>query len=288
MHLNPSLVLAGGLVGLLVGLTGMGGGALLTPILVLIFKVPPLAAVSSDLVTSLVMKPFGGAVHLAKGTVNKPLLKWLVIGSVPAAFIGSVIIGRLGHGPHAAEVQSVIKTVIAIALIASVIATLFRLWRERKVRDQRELVVRPAITIAIGAIGGMAVGLSSVGAGTLIIAMLLIVYPQIKPRTLVGTDIVQAIPLVAAAALGHILFGDVQLPLTVSLLVGAIPAVLIGARFSATASPKLSRPIVGAVLLASALALLKAPTPTLWIGALGVAALIIVLGRRPALVEARN
>lgn len=286
VHLNPQLVIAGALVGLLVGLTGMGGGALLTPILVLIFRVPPLAAVSSDLVTSLVMKPFGGAIHLAKGTVNKPLLRWLVVGSVPAAFIGSVIIGRLGHGPHATQVQSVIKIVIAVALIASVAATVFRLWRERTVVDRRPLVVRAPITVAIGAVGGLAVGLSSVGAGTLIIAMLLVVYPQLKPRELVGTDIVQAIPLVASAALGHILFGDVQLPLTASLLVGAIPAVLVGARFSSTASPKLSRPIIGAVLLASALALLKAPAPALWIGAFGIAILIIALGRRPALAPA--
>lgn len=289
LHLDPHLVIAGALVGLLVGLTGMGGGALLTPILVLVFGVPPLAAVSSDLVTSLVMKPFGGAVHLAKGTVNKKLLVWLVAGSVPAAFLGSVVIGQLGHGTHAAQVQAVIKVIIALALLASVSATISRLWKDSRgnTPDRGPLVIRPLATVVVGALGGLAVGLSSVGAGTLIIAMLMVLYPQLKPREMVGTDIVQAIPLVASAALGHMLFGDVRVPLTLSLLVGAIPAVVLGARFSSAAPPRVSRPIVASVLSASALALLKAPTPVLLLGTLAVATVVVALGRRtPAVATA--
>ena len=282
VHVHPHLVVAGALVGLLVGLTGMGGGALLTPILVLVFKVPPLAAVSSDLLTSLVMKPFGGAVHLAQGTVNRPLLGWLMVGSVPAAFAGSVAIGLLGHGPHAALVQSTIKIVIAAALLASVGATLFRLWHERRGGDRRPFAVRPGLTVVIGVVGGLAVGLSSVGAGTLIIAMLLLAYPRLTMRELIGTDIVQAIPLVGAATLGHLLFGDVRLALTASLLIGAIPAVLVGARFSSAAPPRLSRPVVAAVLVGSALALLHAPGPSLWLGAAFSAALAWQLGRPAA------
>lgn len=291
--IDPHLVIAGALVGLMVGLTGMGGGALLTPILVLIFGVPPLAAVSSDLVTSLVMKPFGGAIHLRKGTVNKPLLRWLITGAVPAAFIGSVIIGKLGHGPHAAQVQSSIKFIIAIALLASVTATVVRLWKESRGTARgtsQPLVIKPWLTVVIGAIGGLAVGLSSVGAGTLIIAMLLVAYPQLTPRELVGTDIVQAIPLVGAATIGHLLFGDVKVPLTLSLLLGAIPMVLVGAKFSSSAPSKVSRPIVSAILVASSLALLKASTPVLVAGVVAVAALVVALGRRtPAAqpVEAR-
>ncbi len=286
LQVHPHLVVAGALVGLLVGLTGMGGGALLTPILVLVFRVPPLAAVSSDLLASLVMKPFGAAVHLARGTVNKPVLGWLVAGSVPAAVAGSVAIGLLGHGAHGSTVQSVITVIIAIALIASVGATLVRLWHERRGSDHPPLVVRPGLTIAIGAVGGLAVGLTSVGAGTLIIAMLVLCYPRLSPRELVGTDIVQAIPLVASATLGHLLFGDVRLTLTASLLIGAIPAVLLGARFSAVASPRVSRPVMAAVLVGSALALLHAPTPSLWAGAALSAALVGVLGRRPAMATA--
>jgi len=282
LDVHPHLVIAGALVGLLVGLTGMGGGALLTPILVLVFKVPPLAAVSSDLLASLVMKPFGGAVHLAKGTVNTAVLGRLVAGSVPMAFAGSVAIGLLGHGSHARTVQSVITVIIAVALIASVGATLVRLWRERHGVDRRPFAVRPGLTLAIGAVGGLAVGLTSVGAGTLIIAMLLLAYPRMSTRELVGTDIVQAIPLVASATLGHLLFGDVRLTLTASLLIGAIPAVLLGARFSSVAPPRVSRPVMAAVLVGSALALLHAPSASLWAGATAAAALVWALGRRPA------
>lgn len=276
MSVDPSLVLAGALVGLMVGMTGMGGGALLTPILVLVFKVPPLAAVSSDLVTSLVMKPFGGAVHLRKGTVIKPLLGWLVAGSVPAAFIGSVVIGRLGNGGHAEAVQSFLKVVIALALIASVVGTCVRTWVDsRGTKGPREpLVIRPGRTVAIGAVGGLAVGLTSVGAGTLIIAMLLFAYPQLRPQQLVGTDIVQAIPLVAAASLGHLLFGAVHFGITVSLLIGSIPAVIVGAKLSSSAPSGVIRPIVAAVLMGSALALLASPAPLIFGGAL-VAAVVV-------------
>lgn len=280
LNLDPNLVIAGLVVGLLVGLTGMGGGALLTPLLVLVFGVPPLAAVSSDLVVSLVMKPFGGAVHLARGTVDKGLLRWLVTGSIPAAFIGSVIIGLLGRSSHAGQVQGAIKLLIAVALLAVVAATIARLWSDRRaprVDDGAPVVVRPLATLAVGAIGGLAVGLSSVGAGTLIIAMLLTLYPRISPRALVGTDLVQAIPLVASAALGHALFGQVQLPLTASLLVGAIPAVILGARWSSSASPRVTRPVVSAVLSASALALLHAPALLVIAGAFTALALTIAL-----------
>ncbi len=276
MSIDPSLVLAGALVGLMVGMTGMGGGALLTPILVLVFKVPPLAAVSSDLVTSLVMKPFGGAVHLRKGTVLKPLLGWLVVGSVPAAFIGSVVIGRLASGGHAEAVQGFLKVVIALALIASVVGTCVRTWVDsRRAGESRQpLVIHPGRTVAIGAIGGLAVGLTSVGAGTLIIAMLLFAYPQLRPQQLVGTDIVQAIPLVAAASLGHLLFGAVHFGITLSLIIGSIPAVIVGAKLSSSAPSGVIRPIVAAVLMGSAMALLGAPAPVIFGGAI-VAAVVV-------------
>ena len=258
MNLDPQLVLAGLLVGFLVGLTGMGGGALLTPLLVLVFRVPPLAAVSSDLVTSLIMKPFGAAVHFHKGTVNLGLLKWLMIGSIPMAFVGSAIIGSLGHSE---DVAAGLKKVIAVALLASVASTVARLVLERRRpgRTVGDVVVRPALTVLIGAIGGLAVGLTSVGAGSLVIAMLLFAYPRLTPQQLIGTDIAQAIPLVASASLGHLIFGDVRLGLTTSLLLGAIPAVILGARLSSTAPAAVTRPIMATVLMASALAMLQVP-----------------------------
>src|SRR5882762_9314093 len=201
----------------------MGGGALLTPLLVLFFRVEPLAAISSDLFTSLVMKPVGGAVHLRHRTVHWRLVGWLCVGSVPSAFAGAVLIGAIGH---AAGVQNNLKLIIGIALCASVALMIVRQLLDRR-RDaaagiaadaDRPLVVRPLRTVAIGVVGGFAVGMTSVGAGSVIIALLLLAYPTLRPAQLVGTDIVQAIPLVAAATLGHLIFGDVHLALTVSLL----------------------------------------------------------------------
>lgn len=288
MHLDLPLATAGLLVGLLVGLTGMGGGALLTPILVLVFRVNPLTAISSDLLTSLVMKPVGGAVHLRQRTVHWRLVGWLVAGSVPSAFAGAVLIGSIGHS---AGVQDDLKLVIGIALCASVAMTLLRavIDRRNSHRDaragvtpevDRPLVVRPLTTLSIGVIGGFAVGVTSVGAGSLIIAMLLLAYPTLRPSHLVGTDIVQAIPLVGAATLGHLIFGDVRLAITGSLLIGALPGVYFGARMSARGPAGLIRPVIAGVLLASALALLKASTPIVVIGALAAVATVVALRPR--------
>lgn len=285
MHVDPALTVVGLTVGLLVGLTGMGGGALLTPILVLFLRVAPLAAVSSDLMTSLVMKPVGGAVHLRHRTVNWALVGWLALGSVPSGFLGAVLIGTIGH---AAGVDSGLKIVIGLALVASVALTLVRQAVDRRVRlrENRDgvpagvdapLVVRPLRTVLIGVVGGFAVGVTSVGAGSLIIAMLLVAYPKLTPAQLVGTDIVQAIPLVAAATLGHLLFGDVQFALTASLLLGALPGVYIGARVSAQGPAAVVRPVVAGVLLASALALLGVATPLIVTGAVaGFLAMVLL------------
>jgi uncharacterized membrane protein YfcA len=298
MHVDPALAVVGLTVGLLVGLTGMGGGALLTPILVLFFRVSPLAAVSSDLMTSLVMKPVGAAVHLRHRTVNWPLVGWLTVGSVPSGFAGAVVIGTIGH---ASGVDAGLKIVIGIALVASVAMTILRQVLDRRIRlreirdgvaaDRPEapLVVRPLRTVAIGVIGGFAVGLTSVGAGSLIIALLLMAYPTLRPAQLVGTDIVQAIPLVAAATIGHLLFGDVRFALTASLLLGALPGVYLGAKVSAQGPAALVRPVVAAVLLASALALLQASTPLIVGGAVAGLVTMIALRppRRPAVADAR-
>ena len=284
MHIDLALTVVGLAVGLLVGLTGMGGGALLTPLLVLVFRVSPLAAVSSDLLTSLVMKPVGGAVHLRHRTVNWSLVGWLTVGSVPAGFAGAVLIGLIGH---AAGVEDSLKMFIGIALCASVAMTVLRQVLDRRTRlrenltgiedEEQPLVVHPLRTVAIGVIGGVAVGMTSVGAGSLIIALLLLAYPRLRPAQLVGTDIVQAIPLVAAATVGHLIFGDVQFALTAALLLGALPGVYVGAKLSAKGPAALIRPVIAAVLLASALALLKAETPVIVAGAVAGLVTMILL-----------
>src|SRR4051794_25413611 len=264
MHIDPGVVIAGLIVGFTVGLTGMGGGALMTPILVLLFNVQPLAAVSSDLVASFVMKPVGGLVHLRRGTVNRPMVGWLVLGSVPAAFGGVLILRAFGDGD---SVQHAVKVSLGAALLVAVAAMVFKAVLSLRRYGPRsaaaraatlpDFVIRPVPTVVIGVIGGLVVGMTSVGSGSLIIVMLLLLYPSLQASSLVGTDLVQAVPLVASAALGHILFGDFKLDLTTSLLIGSVPGVYIGARVSAIAPGRVIRRALAFVLTASALKLLN-------------------------------
>lgn len=250
MHLDPLIALAGLVVGFTVGLTGMGGGALMTPIMVLFFGINPLTAVSSDLVVSLIMKPVGGAVHMRRGTVRKDIALWLCVGSVPAAFLGVLLLRLIG--PE--HIDETLKRALGVALLASGGSILLRRWIDKRRAegwDPGPALLRRGPTIAVGVAGGLIVGLTSVGSGSLIIVMLLFLYPGLRSRELVGTDLIQAIPLVASAAFGHLLFGDVRLGLTASLLVGAIPGVYVGARLSSRAPDNVVRPTLFAVLVAS-------------------------------------
>jgi uncharacterized protein len=277
------LVLAGGLVGFVVGLTGMGGGALMTPILVLFFKVDPLAAVSSDLVASVAMKPVGAAVHQRRGTVDLRLVRLLCYGSVPTAFC-SVLLLRVLTDP--ASLQSVIRAGLAVALLLAVSTVVVREIIVRiRVREPKSetFAVRPAPTILVGVVGGLVVGVTSVGSGSLIIVALMLLYPGLVMARLVGTDLMQAIPLVGSAALGHLFFGNVEFHLTVALLLGALPAVYLGARLSSRAPAGLIRSALMIVLMASALKLLGVPdTVVLWVGAgmIAVAVALLVRARR--------
>lgn len=260
MDLDLGIAMAGLLVGFTVGLTGMGGGALMTPILVIFFKIDPLTAVSSDLVASFVMKPVGASVHLKRGTVDLRLVRWLVLGSVPAAFAGVLILDSLGSGE---DLQTTIKRLLGVALlIAAGTIVAKTLVQHRRgtggATSFDDLVIRPLPTVAIGVAGGLIVGMTSVGSGSLMIVLLLLLYPTLRTNQLVGTDLVQAIPLVGAASAAHLLFGDFQLGLTSSLLVGALPGVYLGARMSAKAPDTIIRPVLVVVLLASALKLLGA------------------------------
>jgi uncharacterized membrane protein YfcA len=259
LQVDPYVAAAGLLVGFTVGLTGMGGGALMTPLLVLVFKVQPLAAVSSDLVAAVIMKPVGGGVHLRRGTVNFAMVRWLMVGSVPAAFAGVLVLRQLGDG---AVVQGRIKQVLGVALLlaASSIAAKALLQARRAALGTpsavRAFQLRPLPTVVIGVVGGLVVGMTSVGSGSLMIVLLLVLYPMLRSSELVGTDLVQAIPLVASAAAGHLLFGDFQVGLTASLLVGSIPGVYLGARLSSRANDAVIRPALVLVLVASGLKLL--------------------------------
>jgi len=253
-HPDFTISLAGLLVGFVVGLTGMGGGALMTPLLVLVFHVSPLAAVSSDLVTSLIMKPFGGAVHFRRGTVRRDIVLCLAIASVPSAFIGVLLLKAVG----ADRVEHFLQQAIGVALIASAGSMVLRARIQAMRAGSRPATsarLNVPVTLAIGALGGLLVGITSVGSGSVIIVLLLTVYPSLSSAELVGTDLVQAIPLVASAALGHLLFGDVQLALTASLLIGALPGVIAGALLSSRTDARYIRPALFVVLLVSGLKL---------------------------------
>jgi uncharacterized membrane protein YfcA len=256
------IVIAGLIVGVLVGMTGAGGGALMTPILILLFGVAPSSAVSSDIVASAIMKPFGGAVHFRRGTVHMGLVAWLSVGSVPAAFAGVFIDHALGSGK---AMQTNIEYAMGAAIILAAAAMIVRMlldsggWRKAPEEGQGadpEVRVKRLTTVAVGLFGGLLVGITSVGAGSLMIVLLMIVYPQMSMRRLVGTDIVQSMPLVGAAAVGHALFGGLQFGVTASIAVGGIPGVLLGSWLSSRASNFLLRPILSFVLAASALKLL--------------------------------
>jgi uncharacterized membrane protein YfcA len=228
---DPAIALAGALVGLMVGLTGMGGGALLTPILVMFFGIDPLTAVSSDLVAAVVMKPVGGAVHLRRGTVNLGMVRWLVAGSIPTAFLSVVVLTRIAD-PDA--IDEIVRQLVGAALLLASVALLLKgvFSGRRATVDATSVQIHPFLTLAIGVFGGAMVGLTSVGSGSLMMVLMLLVYPQLTSAQLIGTDLVQAVALVGSAAVAHLIFGDVQLGLTGSLLVGAIPAVWLGAHIS--------------------------------------------------------
>jgi len=233
----------------------MGGGALMTPILVLVFGVEPLAAVSSDVVAAMVMRPIGGGVHWSRGTVHWGLVRWLALGSIPSAFLGVLLLRKLGAGP---DLQSHVKLWLGIVLLIVSAALVIRpllAARKRPGESLLPFVVKPIPTLLIGISGGMIVGLTSVGSGSLMIILLLMLYPRLKLSELVGTDLVQAVPLVTSAALGHLMFGDFKLGLTTSILVGSIPGVFFGARLSSRAPDHVIRPALVVVLLLSGLKL---------------------------------
>jgi uncharacterized protein len=255
VHIDPYIVLGSAIIGLLVGMTGAGGGALMTPMLILLFGVTPAAAISSDLVAAVVMRPFGAAVHLRAGTVNLRLVRWMVLGSVPAALLGAYILHTLGNSKSA---QQHIETLLGAALLVGAAAMALRFVLDRRSGQTRlgvvhDLQARPLRTIAIGVTGGLIVGMTSVGSGSLMIVLLLFVYPTIGANQLVGTDLTQAVPLTLAAALGALIFGHVVLDVTLSLIIGSVPAVLVGSMLSSTIPDRYVRPAIAFVIFASGL-----------------------------------
>lgn len=292
MTVDPRVALAGAVVGFIIGLTGMGGGALMTPVLVILFGVNPATAVSSDVIASLVMKPFGGGIHMRRGTVNWRLVRWLSVGSVPTAFLGAYLIDQvLGGAEQADRIKSILGWVLLVAAGAIAAKTVIAARRGASSNDtpMGPAPVRPVPTLLIGAGGGLIVGLTSVGSGSLIIVMLMLLYPRLTSREMIGSDLVQAIPLVGAAALGHALFGTPEVEVIGSVLIGAIPAIMVGAHFSSRGSDRYIRPALICVLVVSSLKLLEPSKGAFnWlilavvgVGAIGIATMWVT-DRRPA------
>ncbi len=278
--MNIYLVIGSAIVGLLVGLTGAGGGALMTPMLVLLFSVKPGTAISSDLVASVVMRPVGAGVHFQRGTVNLRLAGWMSLGSVPSAFAGTYVAHLLGQ---TATATRDLEMALGGALLLGAAAMLLRHFldhRSARVRDGsiRQVSLRPFATIVIGIVGGLLVGITSVGAGSLMIVLLMFLYPKLSANQLVGTDLAQAMPLTAAAAVGALVFGHVAFPVTVSIIVGSVPAVLIGSLLSSRVQDRFIRPAITFVVFASGLKYVGVGTRQLGLTLLGVVLAIAMFG----------
>jgi len=248
----PHLVsypLVGVLAGLAIGMTGMGGGVLLTPIMVLFLGVPANVAVSNDLLISLAVKPVGVLAHGKAGTVRRDIVWRLAAGSVPAAFLGALLVNTWFEGD-----SNGLKYLIGGALLSALLMMTVRLFMGRRTSDA-EPPARTLPTVAIGVLGGTLVGMTSVGSGSLMLVLLSMLYPTLSSRSLVGTDLAQAIPLVAAAVAGHLLFGDIRLSIVLPVLLGAYPGVWLGSRWSVKMPDRALRPVLMLLVGASGLRL---------------------------------
>jgi hypothetical protein len=276
MSLDPYIILGSALVGFLVGMTGAGGGALMTPMLILFFGIKPSTAISSDLVAAVLMRPVGAIVHMMKKTVNYALVGWMVLGSVPAALLGAYVLHLFGNSDGA---ETNVEIFLGAALLLGAFAMVLRYGLDRRSGRSRHglighVVVRPVPTVAIGVLGGFVVGMTSVGSGSLMIVLLLFLYPVLGANQLVGTDLTQAVPLTLAAALGALAFGHVEFSVTTSIVIGSVPAVLVGSLISSRAPDRYIRPVITFVIFASGLKYVGLSTTALgWtLGAVLVAA----------------
>ncbi len=220
-------------VGIIVGLTGVGGGSLMTPVLILLFGVHPAQAVGTDLLFAAATKGVGTAVHGVNRTVEWRIVRRLAMGSLPAAFITLLVLQGLGQ--QTAVVNRVMTTTLAVALVLTALSLL---WRGR-VADraggdsQSSSPERPAwATVITGMVVGVLVTLSSVGAGAIGMAVLVLLYPTVPLVRLVGADIAHAVPLTLMAGLGHWWLGDVQVDLLLLLLLGSVPGIVIGSQLA--------------------------------------------------------
>lgn len=242
--------LSGFAVGAIVGLTGVGGGSLMTPLLVLLFGIHPATAVGTDLLYAAITKSGGSVVHGRKGHIDWKIVRLLATGSVPATAVTIAILSQLPR--QSAEATHIISISLGIALLLTACAIIFRkrILSYAQSHDQsfvhRHLV---PVTITVGAILGVLVSISSVGAGALGVAALFFLYPHLPAVRIVGTDVAHAVPLTLVAGIGHWFMGSVDFSLLGALLLGSLPGIWVGSHISAKVPDKILRPILAGMLV---------------------------------------
>lgn len=249
--LNPALSLSGLIVGLLVGLTGVGGGSLMTPILVLLFGFKPTTAVGTDLLYAAITKSGGTWVHHRHNNIDWRITGRLALGSVPAAALALYVLAHLGLENHGTT--RLISSVLGMALLLTAGSLLFR---QRLLAFARTHVGQTfssrhtvGLTVTVGAIVGALVTLTSVGAGALGVTALIFLYPQLEARRIVGSDIAHAVPLTLVAGMGHWWLGTVDIPLLLNLLLGSLPGIALGSHFAARVPERRLRSLLATVLV---------------------------------------
>jgi uncharacterized membrane protein YfcA len=274
--MDPAIVLFGLGIGVLVGMTGMGGGSLMTPLLILIFGIQPTTAIGTDIFYSAVTKTVGGWRHFRMKTVNMELVKWLATGSVPAAVAGVAIVSVLQDHIGEDRLDSLVYAVLGGTLLMVGIITLARALILRNLIDERdrfEVERRHKVAaVVIGATTGFVIGITSAGSGTVIAILLIAVY-RLAPKKVVGTDVFHAAILLWAAGIAHWIGGNVDFVLAGNILIGSVPGVVIGAALSDRAPQGFIRTALGVVLVGSGIVTIQKGDPTVWPIAAGVAAI---------------
>jgi uncharacterized membrane protein YfcA len=289
MDINTGMIAAGLAVGILVGLTGMGAGSLMTPILITVFGIPPTTAVGSDLIYAAITKMFGAARHHQLKNVNKELGLWMGAGSVPAAIVGVFtlyeIFPRVGLDVNSVLLNLIgfVLVVVGITVAVRTFITIPRLWDAGKLPTDGPLNRRHKIlALCIGVVFGFILGLTSVGSGVFFGIALVTLFP-LAARRVVGTDLFHAMLVTVAAGLATVAFGKPNYSVVGSILIGSIPGILIGSHFTARAPERALRGAIAVVLAASGLKTLSAPILAYVIGAaviLVVAGIYAVKGHR--------
>jgi uncharacterized protein len=277
--MDPAIVIGGLGIGLLVGMTGMGGASLMTPLLILVFGIEPVTAIGTDIFYGAITKTVGGWRHLKQGTVHKGLAFWLAVGSVPSAIAGVWVIEILQRSYGEDRLDQLVLGMVGGALLVVGVATLVRQFFLRgMIQERAAMHLYPrhiAAAIVTGLITGFVIGLTSAGSGTLIAISLIMVF-RLTPQRVVGTDIFHAAVLLWAAGVAHWVGGNVDFGLAANILVGSIPGVLIGAHLSVRAPQNLLRTALGVVLCVSAVLLIvKEGTADVVIPAVAIATLMV-------------